>query len=74
MSDNESYKLAEEYVGGEINLTASDEPEERYITIDDMQECDCIPVGVTDSLGRLWLVEDMEWRNTGPHVSYEHSD
>lgn len=57
---NESYKLAEDFVVEQINDQLDSEwdavgPGSTVtVTVDDMQDCDCIPVIVRDRHGNRW--------------------
>ncbi len=55
MDKNDSYDLAEAYVVEQIDgLTHTNTPAGSWISVGDMQTCDCIPTLVIDPRRRLW--------------------
>ena len=72
MSDNESYELAEQAVLEQINDELQNEqlPEGTTVLVGDMQECDCIPTGVTDSRERRWVLESVRAVKYGLEATY----
>ena len=66
MSQNESYDLAEAWVLEQINDELHDEVITDGTTIDatDLHQCDCVPVDLKDSQGRLWQLVAVKWGGT----------
>jgi len=60
---NESYRLAEEWVVGQIDDELKDTavPEGSTIDVGELHQCDCVPLDVKDGRGRRWRVSGILW-------------
>jgi hypothetical protein len=72
---NESYRLAAEYVVQQIRDQLDGEWEDvlagTRVTVGSMQDCDCIPIDVTDRHGGVWLLDRVERRFLEVTATYE---